>query len=77
MNTNTEGTEVTWDGGAGHQPYGNRSLKSGHDDASGQANGPAEQEADQPSHGNQFSEGDRQQLSGNNQKQLEEVKGVP
>ena len=77
MNTNAGGTEVTWDGGAGHQPYGNRSPKSGHDDAGDQANGPAEQEVDQPSHGNQFSEGDRQQLSGNNQKQLEEVKGVP
>lgn len=68
-NKNAEGSkadhgapsEVNWNGGAGRQPYANQ--------------GPAE--AGQPGGGDEFSEGDRGELSGRNLDQLERVKRKP
>jgi hypothetical protein len=54
-------SEVTWKGGTGRQPYSNQ--------------GP--DEAAQPNGGDEFSEGDRGELSGRNLEQLEEAKRKP
>lgn len=54
-------SEVSWDSGKGHQPYANQ--------------GP--EEAEQPGGGDEFSEGDRGELSGRNLEQLEQVKKRP
>ena len=50
-------SEVTWNGGAGRQPYANQ----GHEEA-GQTGG------------GEFAEGDRGELSGRNQDQLDQVR---
>ncbi len=54
-------SEVTWDGGAGRQPYSNQDSE----------------EAEEPGAGGVFSEGDRSELSGRNLEQLEQVKRKP
>lgn len=54
-------SEVTWNGGAGRQPYDNQ----------------GEQESEEPRGGGEFSEGDRGELSGRNLDQLEQVKKKP
>ena len=54
-------SEVSWDGGAGRQPYGNQGAG----------------EAGEPHGGQEFSEGDRGELSGRNLEQLEQVKKMP
>jgi hypothetical protein len=54
-------SEVSWDDGAGRQPYANQ--------------GP--QEAEETGGGDEFSEGDRGELSGRNLDQLEQVKKMP
>ena len=56
-----ERSEVSWDHGAGRQPYPNQ--ESG--------------EAGEPDGGDEFSEGDRGELSGRNLEQLEQVKKMP
>lgn len=55
-------SEVSWDGGAGRQPYANR--------------GPLE--ADEPNAADdEVSQGDRGELSGRNQEQLEQARRKP
>jgi hypothetical protein len=54
-------SEVSWDGGAGRQPYANQG-----DEEAGPATG-----------SDGVSEGDRGELSGRNQEQLEQVKKMP
>ena len=54
-------SEVTWGGGAGRQPYANQEAG----------------EAAEPGGGDEFSEGDRSELSGRNLEQLEQVKKKP
>lgn len=54
-------TEVSWDSGDGRQPYANR----------------GEEEAGLPGAGDEFSEGDRGELSGRNLEQLEQVRKKP
>jgi hypothetical protein len=54
-------SEVSWDSGAGHQPYSNQ----------GPVEGPP------PNHDDVFPEGDRGEASGRNLEQLEEVKKMP
>ena len=54
-------SEVSWDGGAGRQPYANQGAE----------------EAEQTSGGDEFPAGDRGELSGRNQEQLEEVRKKP
>lgn len=55
-------TEVTWDGGAGRQPYANQGAR----------------EADEPNAGDdELPEGDRGEMSGRNQEQLAAVKKRP
>jgi hypothetical protein len=54
-------SEVTWDNGTGRQPYSNQGLAEGA----------------QPNGGDEFSEGDRGELSGRNLEQLEEAKKKP
>ena len=53
--------EVSWDEGAGRQPYANQ--------------GP--EEAGETGGGDEFSEGDRGELSGRNLEQLDQVKQKP
>jgi hypothetical protein len=54
--------EVTWDGGAGRQPYANQGPR----------------EADEPNASDdEVVEGDRGELSGRNLEQLDEVKKKP
>jgi hypothetical protein len=55
-------SEVTWDGGAGVQPYANQ--------------GPREAQEPNPSD-DEVPEGNRGELSGRNQEQLEQVKKIP
>jgi hypothetical protein len=55
-------SEVTWDGGAGRQPYANQ--------------GPREGEEPNASD-DEVAEGDRGELSGRNQEQLDEVRKKP
>ena len=50
-------SEVTWNGGAGRQPYANQ----GHEEAA-------------QTGGGEFAEGDRGELSGRNQDQLDRVR---
>ena len=54
-------TEVSWDQGEGRQPYANRK----------------ETAVDGVAAGSHFAEGDRSELSGRNQDQLEQVKQKP
>ena len=54
-------SELTWRGGTGRQPYGNKGPEA----------------ADQRDGGDEFSEGDRDELSGRNLEQLERVKRKP
>jgi hypothetical protein len=54
-------SEVNWDGGAGRQPYSNQGRDEGAE----------------PNGGDEFSEGDRGELSGRNLEQLEEAKRKP
>lgn len=54
-------TEVNWDGGRGRQPYANQRGGNG-----GPAGG-----------GDEFPAGDRGELSGRTQEQLEEVRKMP
>jgi hypothetical protein len=54
-------SEVTWQGGAGRQPYANQGAE----------------EAREPNGGDEFSGGDRGELSGRNLEQLEQAKGPP
>jgi hypothetical protein len=54
-------SEVTWDDGNGHEPYGNQGSE----------------EATEPQGGEEFSEGDRGAASGRNLEQLEAVKKKP
>jgi hypothetical protein len=54
-------SEVSWDGGAGRQPYANQ----------------GEEEAEQPGGGDEFPAGDRGELSGRNLEQLDEVRKKP
>lgn len=54
-------SEVSWNDGAGRQPYANQGA----------------QEAGEAEGGDEFTEGDRGELSGRNQEQLERVKGTP
>lgn len=54
-------SEVTWNSGAGRQPYANQGMTEG-----GSAKG-----------GHEFAEGDRGELSGRNQEQLEQAKMKP
>lgn len=54
-------TEVTWDEGAGRQPYENRQPP----------------QAQEPDGGGEFAEGDRGELSGRNREQLDQVKKTP
>jgi hypothetical protein len=54
-------SEVTWNSGAGRQPYANQGTTEG-----GESRG-----------GHEFAEGDRGELSGRNQEQLEQVKRKP
>ncbi|MBA3771797.1 MAG: hypothetical protein H0X13_04735 [Ramlibacter sp.] len=54
-------SEVSWEGGAGRQPYSNQ----------------GEVEGREPSGGDEFAEGDRGELSGRNLEQLEQVKKKP
>lgn len=55
-------SEVTWDGGAGGQPYANQGAR----------------EAQEPSApDDEVPEGNRGELSGRNQEQLDEVKKKP
>ena len=55
-------SEITWNGGAGRQPYGNQESPL---------------QGDEPGGGDEFSEGDRSELSGRNLEQLEQVKKKP
>ena len=55
-------SEVTWDGGAGRQPYANR--------------GPREA-AEPNANDDEVSEGDRGEVSGRNLEQLDEVRKKP
>jgi hypothetical protein len=55
-------SEVTWDGGEGLQPYANQGAR----------------EADEPNPSDdEVPEGNRGELSGRNQEQLDEVKKMP
>jgi len=54
-------SEVSWDGGAGRQPYANQGAE----------------EAGQTGRGDEFPAGDRGELSGRNQEQFEEVRKKP
>ena len=55
-------SEVTWDGGAGLQPYANQGPR----------------EAEEPSASDdEVPEGNRGELSGRNQEQFDEAKGKP
>jgi hypothetical protein len=54
-------SEVSWDGGNGRQPYANQGAEEG----------------GEPGGGDEFSEGDRGELSGRNLEQLDEVKKKP
>jgi len=54
-------SEVVWNGGSGHQPYGNQETG----------------EAAQASGAHEFAEGDRGQLSGRNLEQSKKAKGTP
>jgi hypothetical protein len=54
-------SELTWGGGTGRQPYANQGSD----------------EAGEPGGGDEFSEGDRGELSGRNLEQLEQVKKKP
>jgi hypothetical protein len=54
-------SEVSWNGGKGRQPYSNQGADEG----------------GEPGGGDEFSEGDRGELSGRNLEQLEEVKKKP
>jgi hypothetical protein len=54
-------SEVSWDGGAGRQPYANQ----------------GDEEAAPASGSDGVSEGDRGEVSGRNQEQLEQVKKLP
>jgi hypothetical protein len=54
-------SEVSWDGGAGREPYANQ----------------GDTVAGEPDGGDEFSEGDRGELSGRNLEQLERVKKKP
>lgn len=53
-------TEVSWDGGAGHQPYANQGAEE-----AAEPNAPADEAP----------AGDRGELSGRNLEQLEKVRG--
>lgn len=55
-------SEVTWEGGAGRQPYANQGSREA-------------QEPNAPD--DEVSEGDRGELSGRNLQQLEQVKKLP
>lgn len=54
-------SELRWNSGAGRQPYANRGSE----------------EAAEPEVGDHVSEGDRGELSGRNQEQLEKVRKLP
>ena len=54
-------SEVTWDNGAGRQPYANQGSEDTED----------------PAAAGEFAEGDRGELSGRNLEQLEQVKKKP
>jgi hypothetical protein len=54
-------SEVSWNTGAGRQPYANQGAE----------------EAEEPNPGNEVSEGDRGELSGRNLEQLEQVRKKP
>ncbi len=54
-------TELSWTTGEGRQPYANQ----------------GDAEKGEPSRGDEFIEGDRGELSGRNQEQLDEVKKTP
>ncbi len=54
-------SEVTWNGGAGRQPYANQ----------------GEQEGGEPRGGDEFAEGNRGELSGRNLEQLEQARKKP
>lgn len=54
-------SEVTWNGGAGRQPYANQ----------------GEQESGEPPGGGEYAEGDRGELSGRNLEQLDQAKKKP
>lgn len=54
-------SEVSWDGGAGRQPYANQ----------------GEEEAEETGGGDEFPGGDRGELSGRNLEQLDEVRKKP
>ena len=54
-------SEVTWDSGKGRQPYANQGA----------------QEARGTASGDEFAEGNRGDLSGRNQEQLEQVRKKP
>ncbi len=54
-------SEVNWGDGTGRQPYSNQGAE----------------EAEEPGGGDEFSEGDRSELSGRNLEQLEQVKTKP
>jgi hypothetical protein len=54
-------SEVSWNSGAGRQPYANQGAE----------------EAAEPEVGDHVSEGNRGELSGRNQEQLEKVRKLP
>jgi hypothetical protein len=54
-------SEVTWDDGKGHEPYGNQGAEQN----------------EEPHGGDEFAEGDRGAASGRNLEQLEAVKRKP
>lgn len=54
-------SEVTWDHGTGREPYANQGT----------------QEGGEPQGGDEFSEGDRGELSGRNLEQLEQARKKP
>ena len=54
-------SEVSWNSGAGRQPYANQGAE----------------EAAEPEVGDHVSEGNRGELSGRNQEQLEQVRKIP
>jgi hypothetical protein len=54
-------SELSWDGGAGRQPYANQGAE----------------EAEQPGGGDEFAAGDRGELSGRNLEQQDAVRKKP
>ena len=54
-------SEVSWDAGAGHQPYANQGAE----------------EAEQTGGGDEFADGDRGELSGRNLEQQDAVRKKP